>query len=106
MIYHEGGHASLAPFYDLICTIYYPELSHEMAMKLGDEYHSELVTPNNFDALAEQAALSKPLVRERVAGMATEILDKIKTVSHKHHISKAVTSIIKKRCESTASAFK
>jgi serine/threonine-protein kinase HipA len=42
----------LAPLYDVISTIYYPELSTDMAMKIGREYSSAKVTPRDFGQLA------------------------------------------------------
>ena len=32
LLYEEPGEARLAPLYDLVCTVYYPELSRKMAM--------------------------------------------------------------------------
>jgi len=79
LLYHGTGTANqeirLAPLYDAISTVYYPELSNEMAMKIGDEYKSERVAPRDFDTLAEQAGLAKPLVRRRVPELAQAVLD-------------------------------
>src|ERR1017187_7676829 len=51
LLYRGAGTANqeirLAPLYDLVSTIYYPELSRNMAMKIGGEYSSEKVTPND-----------------------------------------------------------
>ena len=64
----------LAPLYDIVSTTYYPELSPEMAMKIGGEYWSEKIAPRNFEKLAEEAGLAKPLVRRRVVEVADGIL--------------------------------
>jgi serine/threonine-protein kinase HipA len=45
----SGLQTRLSPLYDLISTVYYPELSPKMAMKLGDEYLSERIAPANFE---------------------------------------------------------
>jgi serine/threonine-protein kinase HipA len=58
---------SLSPLYDIVSTVYYPEISRTMAMKPGGEYSSEEVMPRNFEQFAEQAGLAKPTVRDRVA---------------------------------------
>ena len=39
-----------------------------MAMKIGGEYSSANVTPEDFEWLAQEAGLSKPMVRRRVPG--------------------------------------
>lgn len=55
ILYRGAGTAAaeirLAPLYDAVNTIYYPELSREMAMKIGREYLSDRVTPRNFEEL-------------------------------------------------------
>src|SRR5690606_34621166 len=38
-----------SPLYDLICTIYYKDLSKKMAMKLGGEYDITKITVTNFE---------------------------------------------------------
>src|SRR5580765_3057150 len=70
----------LAPLYDAISTIYYPELNADMAMRIGREYSSDKVMPKDFERLAEEAGLAKPLVLRRVPELATaaiEALDKM-----------------------------
>src|SRR5258708_16606170 len=64
----------LAPLYDLVSTIYYPELSGNMAMKIGGEYSSGKVTPKDFERLAEETRLAKPIVKRRVPDLADTVL--------------------------------
>src|ERR1700675_931452 len=49
----------LSPLYDIVSTVYYPELSRDMAMKLGREYSAEKIMPPDFEQLAEEAGLGK-----------------------------------------------
>ena len=53
LLYHGMGTANqqirLAPVYDVVGTTYYPELSKDMAMKIGREYSSDQVTLKDFD---------------------------------------------------------
>jgi serine/threonine-protein kinase HipA len=70
----ENPEIRLAPLYDIVSTVYYPELSKEMAMKIGGEYLSEKVVPKDFEQLAEEAGLGKPLVKQRVAELADTVL--------------------------------
>src|SRR5947208_1729554 len=53
----------LAPLYDAISTIYYPELNADMAMRIGHEYSSDKVTPKDFEQPAGDARLAKPSSR-------------------------------------------
>lgn len=109
LLYHGTGTASqeirLAPLYDAISTVYYPELSNEMAMKIGDEYKSERVAPRDFDTLAEQAGLAKPLVRRRVPELAQAVLDTINKIKIDQDVAQKVAALIRKRCEASSRRF-
>ena len=97
---------SLAPFYDLICTDYYPELSKKMAMKIGGEYEPTKVYPPHFERFAEEVGLTKPMVRRRVSFIAREILAKLPEVSSEHPVCIGVATMIRNRCDRTVELFK
>lgn len=46
-------------------------------MRIGDQYSSESVTPKDFEKLAEDAGLGKPLVKRRVSELAEVLLVKL-----------------------------
>jgi Fic family protein len=96
---------SIHPFEDgILSTVYYPELSRTMAMKLGGEYSSEKVWPHNFEQLAEDAGLAKPLVMRRVA----EMIDEIRAVlpqMHSDEITSPIATRILERCELSQRRF-
>ena len=102
----EDFQVRLAPLYDIVSTVYYPELSREMAMKLGGEYSSVRVTPQNFEKLAEEAGLAKPLVRRRVPELADAILTAIPTLDATNPVAEGVAALIKKRSEKARTAFR
>lgn len=110
LLYHGAGTAHqeirLAPLYDAICTVYYPELSNEMAMKIGDEYRSERVTPREFEKLAEEAGLAKPLVRRRVPELAETVLNAIKGLAITNDVGHHVASLVRKRSETVLNRFR
>ena len=98
------GHSrSLAPLYDLLSTVYYPELSSKMAMKIGGESVSDKVLPKHFERLAEEAGLAKPMVKRRVTEMATLVLSKLSDIAIAHPVATAVAELIQNRCERTIS---
>jgi serine/threonine-protein kinase HipA len=109
LLYHGTATANqeirLAPLYDAISTVYYPELSNEMAMKIGDEYKSERVAPRDFDTLAEQAGLAKPLVRRRVPELAQAVLNTTNKIRIDQDVVLKVTALIRKRCEASSRRF-
>ena len=102
----ESSSIRLAPFYDLLSTSYYPELSKKMAMKIGGEYVADKISLKHFEQLAEEAGLAKPMVKRRVAELAEMILSKIADVTTDHPVAVAVAKTIQSRCERTISRFK
>jgi serine/threonine-protein kinase HipA len=96
----------LAPLYDLVSTLYYPDLSRTMAMRIGDEYSSERVTPKHFEALADQALLTKPIVKRRVPELADTLLTVLPKTDTDHPVAKAVAALIRERCQTVRESFR
>jgi len=112
LLYHEGetlataGRVSrLAPFYDLVCTVYYPELSLKMAMKMGGESVSDKLWPRHFEKLAEETGLAKRVVG-RVLELAETVRDKTSAIEIDREVAGEVIALIKKRCELFIKRFK
>jgi serine/threonine-protein kinase HipA len=102
----NGQQVRLAPLYDIVSTIYYPELSPEMAMKIGGEYSSKRITPRNFDRLAEEAGLAKPLVRRRVVELADAILTALPRLETRNPVAEGVAALIQERSEDARRSFR
>lgn len=101
-----GIDARLAPLYDIICTVYYPEFSLEMAMKIGGEYKSDLIFPRHFERLAEEAGLAKPLVKHRIAELAQSVIVGLERMDIRYSVARNVATLIRKRCEDTVVQFR
>ncbi len=99
LLYREPGRARLAPLYDVVSTVHYPELSRGMAMKIGREYSSEKVTLGDFELLAQEAGLGKALVRARVGEVAERVLKGLGRVEVEHRVAKAVGEMVRGRAE-------
>jgi len=110
LLYHsigtENPETRLAPLYDIVSTIYYPELSRDMAMKIGGEYSSENVTARNFEQLAEETGLAKPLVRSRVREMAERVIAALGKVEVAHPDAEKVAALIQQRSEKVRDGFR
>jgi len=78
MIYH-AGQRRLAPFYDLVSTIAWPELSTRLAMNIGKGKDVNDVNPDHFRRMAEEGGLGWPMVRERIADLAGSAIKAIET---------------------------
>jgi serine/threonine-protein kinase HipA len=94
-----GRETRLSPLYDLVSTVYYPDLSRDMAMKIGSEYSSENVTARDFEQLAEEAGLGKALVRRRVPELADTVIALLAKVEVVNATAEKVAALIRERCE-------
>jgi len=100
-----GYEAKLSPLYDLVCTVYYPDLSKKMAMKIGGEYLSDRISPRHFETLADEAGLAKPFVKQRVPELATSVIEGLKTMEINQPVAVEVAKIIQQRSEEAISQF-
>jgi serine/threonine-protein kinase HipA len=101
----EDRQIRLAPLYDVVSTVQYPELSADMAMRIGDEYSSEKVSLKDFEQLAADAGLGKPLVRARLQEMTGRVMAALSNVPVPNPVSEQVANLIRQRCEIAANRF-
>lgn len=105
LLYHNNN-AQLAPLYDLVSTVTYPELSKKMAMKIGKEPESDKIMPAHFERLAEDAGLAKPMVRKRVPELAEQIRAQLNNISIDHPMTDALADLIAGRCDLFLARFR
>ena len=67
---HRDEGIVLAPLYDLLCTVAYPDLSPTFAMKIARRGTLADLKPGDWDSFAKEAGLAPPFVRRRVAELA------------------------------------
>ena len=77
---YSGGERRLAPFYDLVSTLAWPELSRKLAMKIGDGESVNAFSPSDWKKTAVQAGLGWPLLRERLAETSRAVLKEVEGV--------------------------
>lgn len=65
----------LAPLYDLLSTVVYPELTARFAMKIGRASRLEAMDAQGWSDFAQQAELSLPFVRRRVGALAARLAE-------------------------------
>jgi serine/threonine-protein kinase HipA len=110
LLYRGVGTANqeirLAPLYDVVSTYYYPELTREIAMKIGGEYSSDRVSITNFEQLAEDAGLAKPLVRRRVPELSEAVLAHLDKTGIEHPVAIALAEQIRGRCVTVCDRLK
>src|SRR5690242_18846624 len=96
----------LSPLYDVVSTIYYPELSRDMAMRIGEQYSSEKVTARDFEKLAEDAKLGKPLVRARLTEATERLIAALPNVPVSSPVAEKVADLIRRRAEMALAEFR
>lgn len=78
-LYYDSG-ARLAPLYDLVCTQAYPDLSDEMAMKIGGERKPSRLRQRNWEKFFGEAGLSFAAAsrrRQQIGEKIRKALDKV-----------------------------
>lgn len=72
-ILYRDGKAGLAPIYDVMSTVIYPNLSKANAMLIGGETDMAKVTRASFSAMAEEIRLRPQLVLKRLDDLSAKI---------------------------------
>ena len=65
----------MAPLYDPVCTLAWPQLSTTLSMKIGSAATLAEISPEHFKQLCGMAKLGWPMTRERIKTMCRQILD-------------------------------
>lgn len=71
---HGDCAITLAPLYDLLSTVLYPELSPRLAMKIGGKAVLEDIEPRHWERFAADAQLGAPFVRTRVVRLCEAVV--------------------------------
>jgi serine/threonine-protein kinase HipA len=75
-ILYDAEGPRLAPLYDLLGSVAYPDLSPKFAMKIGKRAALAELDAKGWAAFAADAGLGLPLVRRRVAEISKGVRDK------------------------------
>lgn len=66
---------ALAPFYDLICTLYYDGFSTELAMSIGGRRNPNKIGASQWRKFAQDTALPEKVVMSEVPKLVRRIID-------------------------------
>jgi serine/threonine-protein kinase HipA len=72
LLYQAAG-VGLAPFYDLLSTVAYPDLSPNLAMKMAKRATLEEIGPMTWPAFADDVGLPVSFVRRRVRELSDAV---------------------------------
>ena len=110
LLYHADGSIRLAPFYDLVSTLSYKNLSRDMAMRIGSRSDPGKIGPRQFDTLAKECGVRPVWLRALVLDMAeivSEAIDEgldhliVDPLMHEH-----VLPTIRKQTKQIRNAFR
>jgi serine/threonine-protein kinase HipA len=101
----------LAPLYDLVCTLAWPELSKTPAMKIGNSESIEAITPVHWQKMAQESRVGWPMLRERIANLCVKTIaglgnKEILAVGNDSAMSERVAAIIQERSASLLQGLK
>jgi serine/threonine-protein kinase HipA len=98
----------LAPFYDVLSTAVYPNLTDKMAMKIGSKYKFSEVQLRHWERFATEAGLSPAQVKKRIlniAGRLPALAAKTGAIfeaeGNGHSILTQIMTLIEQQCERT-----
>lgn len=74
---YQGAVVSLAPFYDLLSTVAYPDLSANLAMKIAKRAALEEIGQTTWTAFAEDIGLPASFVRRRVRELSAAVSSQV-----------------------------
>ena len=105
---YQGRQIWLAPFYDLMCTNIYEDLSQKLAMKIGGENRLEWIMDRHWKRFGEEIEISHPVLQKRLSEFCNKLLTIIDVIYSnfidRHNQNNLVENIIidiKKRANST-----
>lgn len=88
LLYSENG-LQLAPFYDLLSTAVYPNLTDKFAMKIGGENRIDWIAQRHWERFAESVQLDKEFVLNYLRTLAENIFPKATALAEEMHIERA-----------------
>lgn len=74
LLHRSSSQIGLTPFYDMICTLAYPDLTTKMAMKIGSKYQNEEIFPRHFEQLCQEIQYSYLGLKQLINKLANSIL--------------------------------
>jgi len=80
LLYEPQG-ARIAPLYDLLATVVYPDLSPKLAMKIGKRATLAEMDAKDWATFAADAGLGLPLVRRRILELSAAVAARARGVA-------------------------
>ncbi len=95
MLFTDRG-PRLAPFYDLICTQVYPDLTEKQAMRVGGENRPSWMQRKHWERFGEAVAIKTSLVLKTLQDMSSSIMPTAQVLSIEFNKTYGTGTIIEK----------
>jgi serine/threonine-protein kinase HipA len=93
----EGREIRLAPLYDLVSTELYPELSGNMAMKIGRAKRAIDVSPKDWLAFFQEAGVGATLALQRMKKLAKMARERSEWLAEQVPLAAGIAGIVERR---------
>ena len=97
--YRKQPEVRLAPAYDILSTVYYPQLANKMAMKIGKEYESGNLKIKEIDRFAKNVGMNAGSVRKRFVEIAETAKNKLPILRDEFSKIQDLVSLIDRRAD-------
>ena len=77
LLMYKNGHYKLAPFYDILSTSVYDNLSKKLAMTIGKDYSIESIEKHRWEKFAQEITIPLVLLRGLILELNQSIQDNI-----------------------------
>jgi len=101
---YDSKQIRLAPFYDMLCTDIYENLTKKIAMKIGDENRPEWVMVRHWERLAREVNISPSVLKKQLSNFCEALPDGIHGTHLKfiekyghNQLVEAIVSAVQKR---------
>ncbi len=74
---YQDKQIRLAPFYDMLCTNIYEDLSQKLAMKIGGESRPEWIMERHWKRFAEELKVNNPILKKRLLDFCLKLSSNI-----------------------------
>ena len=109
---YQGKQLRLAPFYDLMCTNIYEDLSKRLAMKIGGENRPEWIMERHWKRFAEEIRINNAVLKRRLTAFCLKLINRIDII-HEDFINRYqgvsllddVIKSVKERADKTLKQF-
>lgn len=80
----SGGSVRLAPFYDLLSTRAYPQLSEKLAMRVGGQFRPESLRRSHWERLSDDAGVAPRAVFSIVDDLCETLPERARRLSERY----------------------